>query len=141
MPGCGTIRILAENSKFGSNVDESGLPINIEDRYVRISIRDEGVGIPGQNLPKIFDPYFSTKDRGSQKGMGLGLTTAHSIIKGHNGHIHVISEVGVGTTFDIYLPASGKRVRRDQRHERRHVEWKGKVLLMDDGETLGSKVG
>ena len=108
MPGGGTVRILAENSRVGSIDGESDVPMDIENHYVRISIRDEGVGIPDENLPKIFDPYFSTKDRGRQKGMGLGLTTAHSIIKRHNGRVDVASEVGIGTTFDIYLPASRK---------------------------------
>ena len=108
MPGGGTVRILAENSRVGSIDGESDVPMDIKNHYIRISIRDEGVGIPDENLPKIFDPYFSTKDRGSQKGMGLGLTTAHSIIKRHNGRIHVESEVGIGTTFDIYLPPSRK---------------------------------
>jgi PAS domain S-box-containing protein len=109
MPGGGPLSILAENSKSGSIGGESGLPKNSENRQVRISIRDEGVGIPDENLPKIFDPYFSTKDRGKQKGMGLGLTTVHSIIKRHNGRVHAESTVGIGTTFDIYLPVSGNR--------------------------------
>jgi PAS domain S-box-containing protein len=140
MPGGGTARIRAENSRSGSIGGESGLPMGIENSYVRISIGDEGVGIPGENLPKIFDPYFSTKDRCSQKGMGLGLTTAHSIIKRHNGHIHVESEVGIGTTFVIYLPASEERGAARRETEERPVGRKGKVLLMDDEETLRNMV-
>jgi len=76
--------------------------------YVRISLKDHGAGIPGIYLGRIFDPYFSTKQRGTQKGMGLGLTIAYSIIKRHDGHISVESEAGHGTTFHIYLPASKK---------------------------------
>ena len=67
---------------------------------------DNGIGIPEENLNKIFDPYFSTKEMGSQKGMGLGLSICHSIIMRHGGHITVESRLGVGTTFHIYLPAS-----------------------------------
>jgi PAS domain S-box-containing protein len=67
MPGdAGSIRILAENSKSDFIDAESGAPMGIEEKYVRISIRDEGVGISEENLPRIFDPYFSTKNRGSQ---------------------------------------------------------------------------
>jgi len=54
---------------------------------------------------KVFDPYFSTKQKNSQKGMGLGLTLCYSIIKKHKGHIHLESEPGKGTTVIIYLPA------------------------------------
>jgi signal transduction histidine kinase len=56
-------------------------------------------------MDKVFDPYFSTKDRGSQKGMGLGLTLCYWIIKRHDGHIEVQSEPGYGTTVTLYLPA------------------------------------
>ena len=142
MPGGGNIKILAENSTCGSiGGGERAHPTNIENRHVRISIRDEGVGIPEHNRPKILDPYFSTKNRGSRKGMGLGLTTVHSIIKKHNGHIHVESEVGIGTTFDIYLPASRKRAAASRETKKRPVERKGKVLLMDDEEALRNMVG
>jgi signal transduction histidine kinase len=77
--------------------------------YVRISISDQGAGIKSSHLDRIFDPYFSTKQRGTQKGMGLGLSIAHSIIKKHRGNITVKSAVGKGSTFYIYLPlAQGK---------------------------------
>ena len=69
--------------------------------YIRISIRDEGVGISEDYLKRIFDPYFTTK----AKGNGLGLATTYSIIKNHNGLITVESQVHVGSTFTIYLPA------------------------------------
>ena len=70
--------------------------------YVRLSIRDQGTGISAENLARIFDPYFTTKSTGS----GLGLATSYSIIKKHGGLIRVESELGAGTTFMIYLPAS-----------------------------------
>lgn len=74
------------------------------DRYVRVSVIDSGKGIPEEYLPKIFDPYFSTKDTWTQKGMGLGLTVCYSIIDKHEGYISVESEEGRGTVVNIYLP-------------------------------------
>ncbi len=78
--------------------------------YVRVSVSDPGHGIPADVLPKIFDPYFSTKQRGSQKGMGLGLTICHSVIQKHGGVITVDTKVGQGTTFAFYLPACAPTV-------------------------------
>lgn len=83
---------------------EDALPVK-EGDYLKISIADTGVGIPAEIFDKIFDPYFSTKPKGAQKGMGLGLTIAYSIIHKHDGHITVESKVGKGTTVQIYLPA------------------------------------
>ena len=73
--------------------------------YIRIVIRDHGKGIPPELLPKVFDPYFSTKELGSQKGMGLGLSICYSIVNKHGGGIHLDSKMGVGTTASVYLPA------------------------------------
>ena len=70
--------------------------------YVKISIRDQGIGIPKENLQKIFDPFFTTKP----KGTVFGLSSTFSIIKNHGGHVTVDSRVGKGSTFHIYLPAS-----------------------------------
>jgi len=72
--------------------------------YIKISITDNGRGIPQEHLGKIYDPYFSTKETVTRKGMGLGLAICYSIIKKHNGHIAVESEVGRGTTVNIHLP-------------------------------------
>lgn len=111
--------------------------------YVRISISDQGAGIKSSHLDRIFDPYFSTKQRGTQKGMGLGLSIAHSIIKKHRGNIAVKSAVGKGSTFYIYLPlAQGKIEKPD--HPTVHARSaKGdiglnakKILIMDDEKDL-----
>jgi two-component system, cell cycle sensor histidine kinase and response regulator CckA len=102
MPAGGTISVRAENAVLGPH-ESPGLPPG---DYVRVSITDRGGGISKELLPKIFDPYYSTKERGPQKGMGLGLTICHSIIQRHGGTIAVESEPGVGTTFRIHLPAS-----------------------------------
>ena len=102
MPEGGAISVRAENVVLGPQESPSLPPGD----YVRVSITDRGSGISKELLPKIFDPYFSTKERGTQKGMGLGLTICHSIIQRHGGAIAVESELGVGTTFGILLPAS-----------------------------------
>jgi two-component system cell cycle sensor histidine kinase/response regulator CckA len=74
--------------------------------YVKISMKDNGEGIPKENLAKIFDPYFTTRSHVTRKGLGMGLAIAQAIIKGHNGTITVSSLIGTGTTFHIYFPAS-----------------------------------
>jgi CheY-like chemotaxis protein len=73
-------------------------------RYVRITIRDTGAGIPPECLSRIFDPYFTTKGTGS----GLGLTSVHSIVTRHGGHVTVSSPPGDGACFTIHLPASAR---------------------------------
>ena len=98
----GTVKIAVDNYVVdGKNV----LPLG-PGSHVCISIQDSGKGIPEENLPKIFDPYFSTKDSYSQRGMGLGLSICHAILKRHNGHISVESTLGIGTRLTLYLPAS-----------------------------------
>ena len=101
MNGKGTIKVVFENTAVG---EKSRLPLKIG-KYVRLSIKDQGIGIAPKNITKIFDPYFSTKNMGPDKGQGLGLATCHSIIKKHDGFITAESELGRGTTLIIYLPA------------------------------------
>jgi len=105
MPNGGIIRIWGENIISGQ--EEKRQVSNIKNgKYIKITIQDNGLGIPAEHLPLIFDPYFSTKRRSMQKGMGLGLTTVFSIIKKHDGYIHIESEEKVGTTVYLYLPVS-----------------------------------
>ncbi len=132
MPTGGTLTIEAENIKL---VDNRISP-HLSGEYVKLSIIDDGTGISADDLKLIFDPYFSTKKTGS----GLGLATVHSIIAKHNGHIDVVSEPGVGTTFTIHLPAvmtthqitetsySGKTEQSDSAS--------GHILIMDDDEMI-----
>ena len=99
---------------------------------MKISIRDHGVGIPEQYLHKIFDPYFTTK----QKGSGLGLATVYSIIKNHDGYVGVESKVGVGTTFQIYIPASENVLPEVMERKENPHTGSGKILVMDDEEII-----
>jgi signal transduction histidine kinase len=94
----------AKDVMLERNVDAGRIDIAIDStaRDVTISVRDNAGGITRENLEKIFDPYFTTKGQGS----GLGLATSFSIIKQHGGHIIAESDMGKGTTFIIYLPAS-----------------------------------
>ena len=101
MPAGGTVKVDAENIAVEEN---DTLPL-VTGKYVKVSISDQGQGIPQEIIEKIFDPYFTTKLQGS----GLGLTTAYSIIEKHHGHLHVESVPGTGTTFSVYLPASESR--------------------------------
>lgn len=133
MPEGGTIRVSAENITV---TDGSAMSLK-EGRYVKISIRDQGIGIPKHYLGKIFDPYFTTK----QKGSGLGLATSYSIIKNHGGHIAVDSEMDVGTTFDVYLPAAEQRTPSAQRIQERIITGQGRILVMDDEELVREVVG
>lgn len=100
MPEGGTIEIGVKIIEVGTE-GEQDLSLQ-EGKYLKISIKDQGIGIPKEHLSKIFDPYFTTKRRGS----GLGLTTAYSIVKKHGGHLKVESKLGEGTTFFLYLPVS-----------------------------------
>ncbi len=107
MPDGGAIRVQAENTVLGKDEAGSG-PSLAPGRYVKTVITDEGGGIPQKNLAKVFDPYFSTKQRGSQKGMGLGLTIAYSIVKRHGGAISIEAAPERGTSVHVYLPAAEK---------------------------------
>ena len=132
MPTGGTIKVEAENLTLGTDND---LPLSAG-RYIKISVRDQGMGIPAEHLPRIFDPYFTTK----QKGSGLGLASAYAIIKKHHGHIAVESKPGAETTFYIYLPAVDQQV-TPQPEDRELLFGKGKILVMDDEEIVREVLG
>ncbi|MBU0908381.1 MAG: PAS domain S-box protein, partial [Proteobacteria bacterium] len=106
--------------------------------YVQISIMDSGKGIETQNLARIFDPYFSTKEKSSEKGSGLGLAIVHSIITQHGGLIRADSKVGSGTTFTILLPAAaGEPAAMPGQTEAGDIsKGIGNILVMDDEEVI-----
>lgn len=136
----GTIRVAAENTNM-----TDGAPTLKEGKYVKISFKDEGIGIPKKHLKKIFDPYFSTKEMGTQKGMGLGLSICHSIIKGHSGDVGVESQKGTGATFNIYLPAFDGKASKEKPEKSQMkatpVIGKGRILVMDDEKMIRHLAG
>lgn len=118
----------------GCNVtvtEDDGLPL-APGEYVKISLTDQGAGIPEEHIKKIFDPYFTTKNKGS----GLGLTTAYAIVKRHGGLITVTSQLDVGTTFHVYVPASDKMAEVQRDLDDPPAFGKGRVLVMDDEESI-----
>jgi PAS domain S-box-containing protein len=133
MPEGGTIAIRCRNITDGAN---GVLPIR-EEGYVCISVEDRGVGVPKEYLPKIFDPYFTTK----QKGSGLGLATTYSIVKKHGGLITVESTLGEGTTFHVYLPASRLTQLEEKAEEGAVHQGTGTILVMDDEAEVRETTG
>jgi PAS domain S-box-containing protein len=104
MPGGGKVHVKIRNTVASSDSPIPAHPIS-SGHYLHIIIKDQGKGISSEHLPRIFEPYYTTKELGPKKGMGLGLTTVYSIIHKHDGFIFIESEVNQGTTVDIYLPA------------------------------------
>jgi PAS domain S-box-containing protein len=134
MPLGGTIVITAKNMR----APKKGSPQLLEaGKYVEISVQDNGIGISEEYLPKIFDPYFTTK----LKGSGLGLATCYSIIKNHGGIIQVSSNVGKGTTFYVYLPAVEAAEEAPRIPEFSPFVRKAKILVMDDEEMIRDIAG
>jgi PAS domain S-box-containing protein len=131
MPGGGVIQIRASNVTLA----EKSHPYLPAGEYVRISVTDQGTGIPKEILPRIFDPFFTTK----QKGSGLGLATSYSILKQHGGGIDVESEPGKGSTFHLLLPASrGRLDETPDLSKAASPPRTGRILVMDDEPLLQS---
>ncbi len=127
MPDGGRLAVSASNMDVS---EQAHLPLK-PGRYIKTTFRDYGTGIPVKLLPKLFDPFFTTR----KKASGLGLSVTYSIIKKHNGHIGVDSEVGEGTSFHVYLPASaGKPV--EAAVDETVARGAGRVLVMDDEELV-----
>jgi len=128
MPKGGQVEIIVQNRIIG----DGEKPSIKQGKYIEIVIKDYGEGINREVLKSIFDPFFSTKS----KGNGLGLATCYSIVQKHDGYIEVDSEIGKGTTFYIYLPASiGNELLNEQIVICEH-QGKGIILLMDDEDFM-----
>lgn len=130
--GKGKITITAENILIDDK-NSINFPLLNKGKYVKLSVSDTGVGIDEENLTKIFDPYFSTKQK--ETGSGLGLYVTYGIIKAHNGFIDVSSKVGEGTTFDVYIPAFEPNKIDKTRTENKII------MLADDEEMLSDILG
>jgi PAS domain S-box-containing protein len=130
MPAGGMLRLTARNDTVGLPVPAPALkPGN----FVRIEVADTGEGIKPDNLGRVFDPYFTTKLHGS----GLGLAAVYSIVRKHGGAIEVESQVGRGTTFRLWLPASpGHKTETKPPAPPKPVQFRGRVLFMDDEEII-----
>jgi len=129
MPGGGILKIGAANVSLKK---AGALPLP-KGKYVRIEIQDTGIGISKAHLQRLFEPYFTTK----KKGSGLGLSTAYSIIKNHGGYITAESTLNKGATFYIYLPVSKKQAKvKKELTPEKPARAGGKVLVMDDEEII-----
>ncbi len=134
IPDSGRITISCENI---SDIAAEEVLSLAEGDYVKVTIRDSGVGIPANIIDKIFDPYFSTSDKGS----GLGLAITHSIINKHDGLITVESEPGQGTTFTIFLSATHDGRKRREKISSPSLHGKGRIMVMDDEKMVRDVAG
>lgn len=136
MPDGGTIKVSAQNFVPETQGRLQG-PLLEDGKYIKITIADQGIGIPEDHLPKVFDAYFTTK----QKGSGLGLAISYSIIKNHNGYIAVKSSLSEGSTFDVYIRAAEETVLPGPDQEQKLLAGKERVLIMDDDEQMNKLTG
>ncbi len=133
MPKGGSIFVQTENLMLEKGLES--YPTLKPGRYVKIVVADTGVGMDKKTLERIFEPFFTTKEKG--RGTGLGLASVYGIIKNHGGVIGVESEIGQGTSFTIYLPATEKVIfQRKEETRDEVVSGKGKILLVDDEERI-----
>lgn len=124
-------------------VSESQLPIELRNErpdqqnvFLKLSVSDTGHGIASENLTKIFEPFFTTKEK--FKGSGMGLAVVHGIVKEHNGEIRVFSEVGRGTTFEIFFPAVESAQLTNESPKGTHEDFSGteRIMLVDDEDLI-----
>ncbi len=128
MPDSGRVDIVAKNITVSPG---ESTPLN-EGDHVKITISDEGPGIPEENRDRIFAPFFTTKKEGS----GLGLAISFSIIKKHNGHINILPAKEKGSSFEIYLPATREEVPKNTHDFNFNFSRPGRILLLDDDEKI-----
>ena len=137
-PEHGDIFVTTRNITIGEHHE---FPFEVQPgQYIKVTIKDTGVGMDLETQDKIFDPFFSTKEIGDKKGRGLGLSTVYGIVKNHGGFILVESEKGKGSSFHICLPASRKIQVKETKEESQPFEKMQKgsetVLLVDDEEEV-----
>jgi len=133
MPMGGNIIFKTENFRANKKFAEHNQEFKNTD-YVKITVKDTGIGMTSEIREHIFEPFFTTKGKG--KGTGLGLATVYGIIKNHNGHISCNSKPGEGTSFEIYLPASEKKITKDDDLKEKILTGKATILVVDDEENV-----
>jgi PAS domain S-box-containing protein len=132
MQGSGDIYLDTHNVHLD---EEFVLPYEVQPgRYVKISVRDTGIGMDEATQRRIFEPFFTTQEPG--RGTGLGLASAFGIIKNHNGFIAVSSQFGKGSTFEVYLPASDKKPELEEPHSESIKTGSETILLVDDEDYI-----
>lgn len=140
MQGGGTLNVTAANASLTDEV-----PTLVEGSYVKISIADQGDGIPETEFDRIFEPYYSTKEMGNTRGTGLGLSICRSIIRKHGGDVTVESRMGVGTSMHLYLPAADPQAQEitpsEKPLKRSRIFGEGKILVMDDEQMIRELAG
>ncbi len=138
LPGPGDIFVFTQNFFIDQN---HSYPFEVRPgRYIKITVKDTGIGMDMEIQKKIFDPFFSTKEVDDKKGRGLGLSTVFGIVKNHKGFILVESEKGKGSSFHICLPASDnletKEIKEDFRSFDQVQKGSETILLVDDEEEI-----
>ena len=132
MSGTGELYLQTENIILN---DKDIIPYGITSgRYVKISVTDTGTGIDEAIQHRIFDPFFTTKE--ISRGTGLGLASAYGIIKNHGGIINLVSKKGEGATFNIFLPASEKKMFKEKMIQKEILKGSETVLLVDDEDII-----
>jgi CheY-like chemotaxis protein len=139
MPGGGEIYIKTRNVVLERSHVRS---LDIQPGpYVKLTVKDTGVGMDEITRERLFEPFFTTKEMGVVRGTGLELASVYGIIKGHKGAINVQSEKGKGATFNIYLPASFKDVVRQDEPQKATLQGRETILLVDDEKSIMDVVG
>jgi PAS domain S-box-containing protein len=128
MPNGGNVFIRGANLSLAKGNPYALSPGN----YVQVAVQDQGIGIHPDYIKKVFDPYFTTK----QKGSGLGLAVAYNIVAKHDGQLTVDSQMGEGTTFTILLPASTTSPKNERDERKEIVTGQGRILVMDDEDYI-----
>lgn len=128
MPNGGTVTVNARNRK----IDDNEIPDLTKGTYVSVTVRDQGTGIPPDQISRVFDPFYTTK----QTGSGLGLSMTYSIMRKHGGTVAIESEMGTGTLVTVVFPAITHQT-ADTPHDSGNVlKGEGRILVMDDNQTI-----
>lgn len=132
MPGGGHLYVEARNVTLESTYVKS---FSVQPgKYVKVSVTDTGVGMDEKTMQRVFEPFFTTREMG--RGTGLGLASVYGIVKGHKGIINVYSQVGHGTTFNVYFPASKRASKRAEAIPEESLSGTETILLVDDEEMI-----